>query len=173
MRWEYVGIKECPQKREMHATSYHHNKMIICGGRNESGILHDFWTLTLTSHRHIVPPVNGFMTTTGDVFEWSHEEKLIQEGICSHAIVYFDANVYLFGGFNGIGVSNMLQYCNLQQIEPKWVDIQLVGDIPPKFGHAAILAPYGDGVVLIVAGGMSLDPDDNSTLIIKVPTTIA
>jgi hypothetical protein len=168
IKWEVLPLNvNTPSAREMHATCYENNRVIICGGRSSHGVvLTDLWVLSLktTSSTQVTTTLSS-----EPIFEWEYLSQHDQEKICAHTTVIQDSKIYLYGGFNGQAISNMLHTCALFDKESSWIEEDLQGDIDARFGHTSslILTP-DEGAFLVITGGISTLPTKNDTLMINI-----
>lgn len=105
-----------PAGREMHSSVGCRNTMTITGGRNESGILRDSWSLELfgvdsgeqqqqqlTSSRFSIVGIDGLTVVASA--SWHRRRDLeLSLGRCAHSGILIKNNLYVLGGFREDGM---------------------------------------------------------------------
>ena len=88
-------------------------------------------------------------------------------------MVVYRESLLLFGGIIENSVSNALLQYSLGP-DKELTDLELNTTVPPKFGHSMTLVRNVDNVSceMVIAAGMSLDPDDCSTIIVHLLDTL-
>eukprot|EP01038_Epipyxis_sp_PR26KG_P013494 gene13494-18105_t len=155
-----------PSNRELHGSSYDKSRLIISGGRDESGqILSDVWELTISNNsdkNNANEETNNlllssersqeanFYTQATPLFQWKRFNMLeLHIPRCTHTQILCENQLILFGGFTGDGqVSGELIEVSLNEInnqtvtnplETIWTVQKLSKHIIPRFGHCMCL----------------------------------